>query len=264
MVKDKMSLTNEDNLSVEFEKKVILEVTELRKHFEGVKAVDDVSFSIKSGELIGIIGPNGAGKTTLFNLLSGFIAPDNGKIVFNQKNITGYSAFKVAKAGMVRTFQQARPFKMLDALDNAKIPHVPKNMFSRSRTLKNKATRSLISVDLAEKKNYPAVILPGGDLKRLDFARAIALQPQILLLDEPFAGLSPEESFRVERVVKEASQIGMTIIIVEHKLRILMRLVQHVIVLDQGKLIAKGTPQEISNNPDVISAYLGTEAGKHV
>ena len=180
----------------------ILEVTNLSKHFEGLKAVDNVSFNIKSGELVGIIGHNGAGKTTLFNLLTGLIKHTNGKVIFNgKKNITGWPAFKIAKLGIARTFQLVRPFKMLNALQNTTVAHIPKNLFARTSKLKNKATWSLITVDLAEKKNYPAFILPHGDLKRLDFARSLAVQPRILLLDEPFAGLSAEEAFRVERLI---------------------------------------------------------------
>ncbi|MHA2363305.1 MAG: ABC transporter ATP-binding protein [Candidatus Hodarchaeales archaeon] len=239
---------------------IIIEVNNLSKHFEGIKAVDQVSFKIKQGSLIGIIGPNGAGKTTLFNLMTGYLKPDNGDIRFNGNNISGWSPSKIAKSGLVRTFQHCRPFKLLDALENATIPHVPRNMLTKSSTLRNKATWSLITVDLAEKKNYPAFILPHGDLKRLDFARTMALQPRMLLLDEPFAGLSFEESFRVERLIQEETKKGMTIIIVEHKLKILMRLVNHVLVLNQGSLIAEGTPREVAANQVVIDAYLGKEA----
>ena len=239
----------------------ILEVTNLSKHFEGLKAVDNVTFKIGSGELVGIIGPNGAGKTTLFNLLTGFLKPTDGKIVFNgKKDITGWPTFKIAKLGIARTFQLVRPFKLLNALENTTVPHIPKNLFARTSKLKNKATWSLITVDLAEKKNYPSFILPHGDLKRLDFARSLAVQPRILLLDEPFAGLSAEEAFRVERLITESCEKGMTIVIVEHKLKILMRLVKRVLVLDRGKLIGQGTPNEIVNNEDVIKAYLGKEA----
>lgn len=255
MVVNSLAKTSNDS------KQIILEVQNLSKHFEGLRAVDNVSFTIQSGELVGIIGPNGAGKTTLFNLLTGFLKPTNGKIIFNgEKDITGWSTFKIAKLGIARTFQLVRPFKMLNALENTMVPHIPKNLFSRSSKLKNKATWSLITVDLAEKKNYPAFILPHGDLKRLDFARSLAVQPQILLLDEPFSGLSAEEAFRVERLITDSCEKGMTIIIVEHKLKILMRLVQRVLVLDRGKLIGQGTPKEITNNQDVITAYLGTEA----
>jgi branched-chain amino acid transport system ATP-binding protein len=241
--------------------KTIIEVKNLSKHFKGLKAVDKVNFKIKSGELIGIIGPNGAGKTTLFNLLSGFLKPEKGsKMLLNGKSIVGKSPYKIAKLGIARTFQLVRPFKFLNALENAMVPHVPNYLTSRPSTLKNRATWSLITVDLAEKKNYPAFILPHGDLKRLDISRAMAVQPELLLLDEPFAGLSVEESFRIEHLIKESREKGMTIAIVEHKLGILMRLVDRVIVLDQGRLIGQGTPKEIANNEEVIAAYLGKEA----
>jgi branched-chain amino acid transport system ATP-binding protein len=243
---------------------VILEAKNLSKHFEGLKAVDKVNFTVNAGDLIGIIGPNGAGKTTLFNLLTGFLKPERGsKIIFREKNIAGWSPSKIAKLGIARTFQLVRPFKFLNALDNAKVPHIPRNFISKPSTLKNKATWSLITVDLAEKKNYPAFILPHGDLKRLDFARSMAVEPRLLLLDEPFAGLSHEEGFRVQRLIQESHEKGMTIIIVEHKLKILMKLVEKVLVLHQGRLIGEGTPQEIANNEEVIAAYLGTEAAKY-
>lgn len=242
----------------------IIDVKNLSKHFEGLKAVDQVNFSIKSGELVGCIGPNGAGKTTLFNLITGFIKPTSGVIMFNGKNITGWSPYKISKLGIARTFQLVRPFKMLDALENTMVPHIPKNFFSKSSTLRNKAIWSLITVDLAEKKNYPALILPHGDLKRLDFARSMATQPRILLLDEPFSGLSYEEAFRIQRLIKEAHENGMTVIIVEHKLKILMKLVEKVLVLHQGRLIGEGSPKEIANNEEVITAYLGTEAKEYV
>lgn len=245
-------------------RETIIDVKNLSKHFEGLKAVNQVSFSVKSGDIVGCIGPNGAGKTTLFNLLTGFIKPTSGEIMFNGKNITGWSPYKIAKLGIARTFQLVRPFRMLDALENAMIPHIPRNFFSKSSALRNKAIWSLITVDLAEKKNYPAFILPHGDLKRLDFARSMATQPRVFLLDEPFSGLSFEESFRIQRLIREAHEKGMTIIIVEHKLKILMKLVEKVLVLHQGRLIGEGSPKEIANNKEVIAAYLGTEAIEYV
>ncbi|MFW9855279.1 MAG: ABC transporter ATP-binding protein [Candidatus Thorarchaeota archaeon] len=244
---------------------VLLEIRNLSKHFEGLKAVNNLSLQIRSGELIGIIGPNGAGKTTFFNLISGFLKPEKGAVIlFNGEKITGKSPSKVAKLGIARTFQIVRPFKYLNALENTTVPHIPRNIVSRSSVLKNKATWSLIQVDLAEKKNYPAFILPHGDLKRLDFARTLAVQPRLLLLDEPFSGLSHEEAFRVERLIREQNSKGVTIVIVEHKLKILMRLVKKVFVLHQGRLIAEGSPKEISQNEEVIAAYLGTEAKEYV
>jgi branched-chain amino acid transport system ATP-binding protein len=246
-------------------KENIIQVTNLSKHFKGLKAVDKVDMNIKSGEILGIIGPNGAGKTTLYNLLTGFLKPEKGsKILFKGKNIVGKSPFKIAKLGIARTFQLVRPFKYLTALENTMVPHIPKHITSRPSTLKNRATWSLITVDLAEKKNYPALILPHGDLKRLDIARAMAVQPEVLLLDEPFAGLSQEEAFRIEHLIRESRKKGMTTVIVEHKLGILMRLVDRVIVLHQGKKIGEGTPKEIATNEEVIIAYLGKEASQYV
>lgn len=243
--------------------KRLLEFKNLSKHFEGLKAIDQVSCSIGAGELVGIIGPNGAGKTTLFNLITGFLKPTGGEIIFEGRNITGWPTFKIAKLGIARTFQLVRPFKFLDTLENAMVPHIPKNIFAKSSTLRNKAIWSLITVDLAEKKNYPAFILPHGDLKRLDIARSFAVQPRLLLLDEPFSGLSFEEAFRVQRLIREAHENGMSIVIVEHKLKILMKLVERVLVLDQGRLIGEGSPKEVANNEEVIHAYLGLEAKEY-
>jgi branched-chain amino acid transport system ATP-binding protein len=255
--------TSQDNTSNP-ENDVIIETKNLSKHFEGLKAVDQVNFSIRAGELVGIIGPNGAGKTTLFNLLTGFLTPTGGDILFEGKKINGWPPFKISKLGIARTFQLVRPFRFLSALENAMVPHIPKNLLVKSSTLRNKATWSLITVDLAEKKNYPAFILPHGDLKRLDLARSFAVQPRLLLLDEPFSGLSFEEAFRIQRLIRDAHEKGMAIAIVEHKLKILMKLVERVLVLDQGKLIGQGTPKEIVNNEKVIIAYLGTEAKEYV
>lgn len=237
---------------------IILSIDSITKTFEGLVAVNDISFKVQKGEIIGIIGPNGAGKTTLFNLLTGYLKPDHGKIIFKNKDVTGKPPSKIAKYGMARTFQQAKPFKMLSAAQNTLVSHVSRDFFQTPKTLKNRAIWSLITVDLAEKKNYPTFILPQGDLKRLDFARAMALNPNLLLLDEPFAGISVEEAFRIERVIKESRKNGMTFIIVEHKLNILMKLVDRVLVINQGKIIANGSPQEIVLNNEVINAYLGT------
>lgn len=260
-----MTINTTEDTSTRPKGEVILEVKNLSKHFEGLKAVDQVNFSIHAGELIGVIGPNGAGKTTLFNLLTGFLKPERGSVIlFNDKNIAGWPTFKIAKLGIARTFQLVRPFKRLDALQNTMVPHIPRYLLSKTSTLKNRATWSLITVDLADKKNYPAFILPHGDLKRLDFARSMATQPKLLLLDEPFAGLSHEEGFRVQHLIQEEREKGMTIVIVEHKLKILMKLVDKVLVLHQGRLIGEGTPQEIANNKEVIAAYLGTEAKDYV
>ncbi len=163
--------------------------------------------------------------------------------------------------GIARTFQIVRPFKYLSCQDNATVPHVPRNMLTRPSKLKAYGMRSLLDVDLGEKKNYPAIILPHGDLKRLDISRTLACNPKIILLDEPFSGLGAEDSFRVTQLIKRANvELGTTIMIVEHKLKLLSNLVTRIIVLDQGSVIASGTPKEISENKEVIAAYLGKEA----
>lgn len=171
----------------------------------------------------------------------------------------------VNQFGLARTFQIVRPFKMMTAEDNAKIAHIPKKVMVKPSTLKRAAIKSLLEVDLGEKKNYPALILPHGDLKRLDFTRTIATDSKIILLDEPFSGLSAEDSFRVTQLIKNANEDhNVTILLVEHKLRLLSNLVNRIIVLDQGSVIADGTPEEIAQDKQVIASYLGEEASEIV
>jgi branched-chain amino acid transport system ATP-binding protein len=167
--------------------------------------------------------------------------------------------------GLARTFQIVRPFKLMSTLDNAKIAHIPNNTFAKSSALNRAAVSSLLEVDLGEKKNYPALILPHGDLKRLDFARTTATDSKIILLDEPFSGLSAEDSFRVTQLIKNANEDrNVTILLVEHKLRLLANLVSRIIVLDQGSVIADGTPEEVAQDKQVIASYLGEEASEIV
>ncbi|MHA2091384.1 MAG: ABC transporter ATP-binding protein C-terminal domain-containing protein [Candidatus Kariarchaeaceae archaeon] len=181
-------------------------------------------------------------------------------------DITGKSPDQIVRDyGISRTFQIVRPFKHLDALSNVIVPHVPLQRISKPSKLRATAMSSLLEVDLGEKKSYPALILPHGDLKRLDFARAAATGAKILLLDEPFSGLSAEDGFRITQLIKNANKdLGVTILIVEHKLRLLSGLVDRIVVLDQGKLLAIGTPDEISRNQEVIKSYLGMEASEIV
>lgn len=276
--------------------KKVLEINNLSKSFHEVKALVDVSFSVNEGEIVGIIGANGSGKTTLFNCISGVLHPEKGEVL--AKSIPSPTYSKYFKAilrshllvrksqlwnalykgdewanivglkpnmilndfGVARTFQIVRPFKFLTSIQNTTVPHVPKKLFSSPSSLKSAATRSLLEVDLGEKKNYPAVLLPHGDLKRLDFARAHAANPKILLLDEPFSGLSAEDAFRVTQLIKNANrEHNTTILIVEHKLKLLKNLVERIIVFESGQIIASGTPEEISQNQRVIASYLGSE-----
>ncbi len=270
--------------------KKVLSIEKLTKKFNEFVAVDNVSFDVQEGEILGIIGSNGSGKTTLFNMISGVLEPTSGSIFAEQQSryslfdfpallktrfskkvrwgertavdIGGQSPHIVLnKFGIARTFQIVKPFKQVTTLENVTIPHIPQNFFAKPSTLKSRAIRSLLSVDLGEKQKYPAVILPHGDLKRLDFARAMATNPRLLLLDEPFGGLSSQDAFRVTQLIKNANkEYGVTIMIVEHKLKLLSNLVTRIVVLDHGQVIAMGTPKEISKNKDVIEAYLGVEA----
>jgi branched-chain amino acid transport system ATP-binding protein len=199
---------------------------------------------------------------TILNYLTSLLHEKKELNGRKSENIVGYSPDKILnRFGIVRTFQIVKPFKYMTSLENVTVPYVPQLPISKSSTLKTRAMRSLLSVDLGEKQKYPAVILPHGDLKRLDFARAMATNPKILLLDEPFGGLSAEDAFRVTQLIKTANrEYGVTIIVVEHKLKLLANLVSRIIVLDHGVVIASGTPKEISQNKRVITAYLGMEA----
>lgn len=272
------------------DQETVLKVDNLTKKFDEIVAVNRVSFEVTRGEILGIIGANGSGKTTLFNLISGVHDPTNGRIYgirkkksilqvlidiisFRKKHVIDFDGNVaenierrtpndlVNNFGIVRTFQIVRPFKFLTTQENVTVPHVPRKPFASPSGLKTASIRSLLDVDLGEKKNYPAFILPHGDLKRLDIARALACDPIIILLDEPYSGLGAEDSFRLTQLIKRANQeFGVTIMIVEHKLKFLANLVTRIIVLDQGSVLAIGTPKEISENKTVISAYLGKEA----
>lgn len=238
---------------------IILETQELTKYFGGLGAVRGVSFVLQEGEMLGIIGPNGAGKTTLFNLITGFLQPTRGNVCFRGKKITGLKPHEIVRRGIARTFQLVRPFHQLTALENVIISCLSSR---RARQEKNggveeKAKELLENVGLAGKEDMLAKDLPHGDLKRLDIARALATAPEILLLDEPFAGLGLKEISSLSPLIQRLSQEGHSIIIIEHKLREMMKLVGRVIALNFGEKIADGTPEEISRNERVIQAYLG-------
>jgi branched-chain amino acid transport system ATP-binding protein len=238
---------------------IILQVKNLTKRFGGLTAVNDVSFEVERGSLVGLIGPNGAGKTTLFNLISGFEDPNSGSIWFDGVNITRYSTAKRVKIGIARTFQIVRPLKTLSLLDNVIVgcmsPRGKK--MSEDVGVTQLASTILASVGLIDKARIPPIILPHGDLKRLEFARALGSNPELLLLDEPFSGLSHEEQMVIFKLIKDLHEEGHTIILVGHVLRELMALVPRTIVLHQGKLIADGTPEEVVKNKVVYEAYLG-------
>ncbi len=242
---------------------IILEVKNLTKKFGGLTAVNDFSFEIKRGEFIGLIGPNGAGKTTIFNLISGFDKPSSGSIRFDGVDITGLKPFKIVNLGIARTFQLVRSFKLLSLLDNVSVSCLSKRgkAFSKKIGTEEYASSILIEVGLVDKATIPPVVLPHGDLRKLQIGKAIGTNPELLLLDEPFSGLSFEEKSGITDLIKKLHEDGVTIFITGHVLRELMTLVPRVLAMHQGKLIADGSPQEVANNKIVLEAYLGRGEG---
>ena len=238
----------------------ILEVKGLTKNFGGLRAVNGVDFSISRNQIVGVIGPNGAGKTTLFNLLTGFLQPTTGKILFMKENVTGLKPHELVNLGITRTFQIVRPFRQLSVLENVTVACLSKRVTHRTKSRRSSQIRCMEILDrvgLREKAELLAADLSHGDLKRMELARALATEPDILLLDEPFSGLATQEIDPLMSVIQELNEGGLTIIIIEHKLRELMKLVERVITVNFGELIADGTPEEIARNKDVIRAYLG-------
>ena len=242
---------------------VILEVKNLTKKFGGLTAVNDFSFEIKRGDFVGLIGPNGAGKTTVFNLISGFEKPSSGKIRFSGIDITGMRPYKIVNLGLARTFQLVRSFKFLTLLDNVTVPCLSRRGKQVSKKLgaEEYASTILASVGLVDKARIPPVILPHGDLRKLQIAKAIGTNPELLMLDEPFSGLSHEESEVLTELIQRLHEDGVTIFMTGHVLRELMTLVPRVIAMHQGKFIADGPPKEVANNKILLEAYLGKGEG---
>jgi branched-chain amino acid transport system ATP-binding protein len=235
----------------------LLEVSGLNKHFGGLHAVKDVSFTVERGEVIGILGPNGAGKTTVYNLLTGFIAPDAGStVIFDGRPVLGLAPHRIAGLGISRTFQLCRPFVGLSVLENVIVGGLGA---ARDRSsLHDRAASLLQRVGLAGKAEVAVDALSYGDQRRLEIARALAARPALLLLDEPFAGLGSAEIADLSTLIRQLhADEGLTVILIEHKLREFMRLVSRVIALDFGEVIAEGTPEQIVAHPAVIEAYIG-------
>ncbi len=240
----------------------LLEVENLTKRFGGLTAVKNVSFHVDEGEIVGIIGPNGAGKTTLFHLVSGFLEPDSGTVKFKGDNVIGLAPHKVVNKGIARTFQVVRPFRHLPVIANVmvalKSPRGSKKI-EWIKTMERKAAEILEDVGLSEVMLEPAENLGHGDLKRLEMAKALATEPDLLMLDEPFGGLNPLETDYLTKSLMRMHLDEPTrgILIVEHKLYALMKIVKRVIVLHEGEKIAEGTPEEIAQNKQVIEVYMG-------
>jgi branched-chain amino acid transport system ATP-binding protein len=241
----------------------LLEVTGLTKRFGGLVAVKDVNFSLAAGEICGILGPNGAGKTTLFNLLAGFIAADRGVVQFDGHRVRGLAPHRIVNLGLARTFQLCRPFVGMSALENVTVASLAPRV-RVAGTRRSHCMKILEQVGLGDKAELPVEVLPYGDLRRLEIARAIATQPKLLLLDEPFAGLGTSEIEPLAHLVHALHrEQGLSILIIEHKLREFMQLVSRVIAIDFGEVIAEGRPEEIVRHPRVVEAYLGRTGDGH-
>lgn len=233
----------------------ILEVTGLTKHFGGITAVNNLAFSLKEGKVLGIVGPNGSGKTTAFNLITGFLKLDSGRVLLNGENITNLTPHAIVAKGIARTFQVVRVFRHLSVYENIKVPKLLKQ--KRGEDLDEKIEEVLKLVGLRGKETVEALNLPIGDLKRLEIGRALACEPRLLLLDEPFSGLSHLEVGDIASLLQNLIGRGLTIVIVEHVLRELRRLAKNIIVLDFGVKIAEGKFEEVINQQVVREAYLG-------
>ena len=240
----------------------VLKVEGVVKRFGGLVALDGVTFEVTEGEILGIIGPNGAGKTTLFNVISGVYKPEEGRVLYRRDggwlDITGWKPHRVARLGIARTHQIPKPFPELSLLENTMIGAMFGGKSMRESEAQRHALEILEFVGLADKAELPAKVLNVQEKKRLELARALAAEPRILMLDEVLAGLTPAEvSQMLELLSKIRREKGVTILMIEHVMHAVMNLADRIVVLHFGRKIAEGTPEEVANNPDVITAYLG-------
>jgi branched-chain amino acid transport system ATP-binding protein len=237
----------------------LLEIRDVSKRFGGLTALADVSYSLNKGEILGLIGPNGAGKTTLFNVVNGFYPPTKGEVLLKGQRISHLQPYQICKLGIGRTFQVVRPLRRMSVLDN-----VIASAFLRA---KNKKEAEEIALDtlrftgLYEDRNFLSKGLPLGKRKKLEITRALATRPEMLLLDESFAGLNPSEQNELIDIIRQIRAKGITIMVIEHHMKVIMALSDRIVVLNYGQKIAEGTPKEISSNPLVIEAYLGEAEG---
>jgi len=257
--------------------RVVLRVQGLCKYFGGVKAVHEAGFEVREGSITALIGPNGAGKTTAFNCFTGMYGATHGTVEFTDADgrkhgLAGQRPDRITRLGVARTFQNIRLFGDVPALDNVKLgmhPRTRKGVFAgllafpargEERAVTRAAFRYLDFVGLSEKAHELAGDLPYGEQRRLEIARALALDPSLLLLDEPAAGMNPQETEDLMALIRRIRDLGVTVFLIEHDMRLVMGISEHIVVLDHGEVIADGTPDEIRSNPEVIRAYLGDEA----
>jgi branched-chain amino acid transport system ATP-binding protein len=233
----------------------LLEVKKVSRFFGGITAVKDVTFDVTKGEIVGLIGPNGAGKTTLFNVVNGFYHPSRGEVFFKGERISGLKPHQICQRGLARTFQVVKPLQRMSVLDN-----VVASAFLRAKDRKEAdtiAAEVLTFTALHDDRNVISKGLPLGKRKRLEIARALATQPELLLLDESFAGLNPSELDESIQIIRNIKKRGITIMIIEHHMKVIMSISDRIVVLNYGEKIAEGSPLEIGKNPLVVEAYLG-------
>jgi len=237
----------------------LLEGFHVSKNFGGLRALHAVDFAVEQGEIVGLIGANGAGKTTLFNVISGFYGPSSGTIRFKGENITGMKPHRISRKGIGRTFQVVKPFLSMTVLRNVSVGKLfGKDRLRHQKDAEHQAQRILEFVGLSQKANIPARELTLGDRKRIEIARSLATNPELLLLDEVLAGLTPAETAEAMALIQTIQQnLGVTILMVEHVMKAVIGVCSRIFVLHYGKKIAEGAPREIAENPAVIKAYLG-------
>ena len=251
----------------------LLQAKALSKHFGGLQAVQNVDLTVAAGEVVGLIGPNGAGKTTLFNMLAGSMAPSSGQLLVDGEDCTGASAHQMAQRGMARTFQITSVFAGLSVWDNvfaATYRHQHAHWLSaffqsqyyqaEQAQMQQRTEDALQSAHLLHRRHDSAQSLPYGEQRKLEIAIALACAPRLLLLDEPAAGMSPEEGMKLVQLIRSLSEQGMAVLLVEHHMRVVMGVCDRVVVINSGEKIAEGSPQEVVQHPEVVRVYLGREA----
>lgn len=237
----------------------ILRIQNLTKSFKKLTAVSGLALEVKKGEVLGLMGPNGSGKTTVINLITGFLNPDSGLIKWHDEDITGWKPYKIVQKGIARTFQQARVFPNMSIFDNVVISlaKAKRSCLSLKQDHKQKALEILNWVDMKTKPSTLASQLPQNELRKLEIARAMGSDPELILLDKPVSGLTPEESDSIAKVITRLNETGVTLIVIEHVMRMLMKISHRLIVMNSGMKVCEGSPEEVRVNPTVIEAYFG-------